>query len=143
MAIRIREMKLQDYEQALALWESSAGVGLSSTDSRHRIAAYLERNPGLSFVATDGKGVVGAVLCGHDGRRGFVHHLAVRADKRRNGIGRVLVDRCIAALERHGIDKSHLLVFRENRAAIAFWEALGWERRGDITVMSRYTQAAK
>ncbi|MFQ5903472.1 MAG: GNAT family N-acetyltransferase [Candidatus Binatia bacterium] len=77
MGIVIREMALQDYDEVLALWQTSEGVGLSDADLEEGVARFLDRNPGLSFVALDGEHLVGAVLCGHDGRRGYIHHLVV------------------------------------------------------------------
>lgn len=74
MSIVIREMTIQDYDEVLALWRTSEGVGLSDADSDEGVARFLDRNPGLSFVARDGEHLVGAVLCGHDGRRGYIHH---------------------------------------------------------------------
>ena len=120
MSIMIREMAIQDYDQVLALWRASEGAGLSDADSEESIAHYLDRNPGLSFVARDGEHLVGAVLCGHDGRRGYVHHLAVSKSHRRQGLGRALVKRCLFALRRAGIDKCHIFVFGDDADAIAF-----------------------
>lgn len=88
MGVMLREMTVQDYEEVLALWRSSEGIGLSDADSRENIARFLERNPGLSFVAYDGQELIGAVLCGYDGRRGYIHHLAVAESHRRRRLGR-------------------------------------------------------
>ena len=140
MSIAIREMTIQDYGQVLALWRTSEGVGLSDADSEESIARYLGRNPGLSFVARDGEHLVGAVLCGHDGRRGYIHHLAVSESHRRRGLGRALVERCLFALRRAGIDKCHLFVFADNQDTIAFWKSIGWTQRVELIMMSEYTQ---
>lgn len=137
--MNIREMTIQDYDAVIALWQSADGVGLSDADSREAIGRYLARNPGLSFTAWDGDLLVGAVLCGHDGRRGYVHHLAVRPSHRRHGIGKALATRCLDALAVEGIDKCHLFVFAVNANAIAFWKSVGWGQRVDLNVMSRYT----
>ena len=136
--ISIRPMTIADYEEALALWQGSEGVGLSAADSREAIAAYLQRNPDLSMVAFVGTSLVGAVLCGHDGRRGFIHHLAVAPAYRRRGIGSALVRSCLARLRALGIGKCHLFVFHANESAQAFWRAQGWHVRHDILIMSRY-----
>lgn len=137
--MHIREMTIQDYDAVIALWQSADGVGLSDADSREAIGRYLARNPGLSFTAWDGDLLVGAVLCGHDGRRGYVHHLAVRPSHRRKGIGKALATRCLDALAAEGIDKCHLFVFAVNADAIAFWKRVGWTQRVDLDLMSRYT----
>ncbi len=140
MSIVIREMVVQDYGEVLALWRVSEGVGLSDADSEESIARYLARNPGLSFVACDGEHLVGAVLCGHDGRRGYIHHLSVSKSHRRRGLGRVLVERCLSALMRAGIGKCHIFVFAANTDTIAFWKGIGWTQRVELAMMSQYTQ---
>ena len=135
----MREMTIHDYEDVLALWQASEGVGLSDADSEESIAGYLHRNPGLSFVAHDGEHLVGAVLCGHDGRRGYIHHLAVSESHRRQGLGRALAERCLSALRRDGIDKCHIFVFAANRDTSAFWKSIGWTQRVELVMMSQYT----
>jgi ribosomal protein S18 acetylase RimI-like enzyme len=133
----IRPFSMNEYEAVIALWKICEGVGLSSADEPARIEAYLARNPGMSFIARDGEKVIGAVLCGHDGRRGYIHHMAVHPDHRRQGIGQQLVDLCLAALLAAGIDKCHLFIFTSNQPGIAFWQNGGWQYRTDIAVMSR------
>ena len=130
-------MTIKDYEAVTALWRSTEGIGLSEADSRDNIRSYLERNPGLSSVARQGGEVVGALLCGHDGRRGFLHHLAVQEEHRRLGLGRMLVEMSLRHLAQAGIMKCHLFVFQENEAAKGFWQKLGWNRRLDIGIMSK------
>ena len=140
MSIVIREMTIQDYDQVLSLWRASEGVGLSDADSEEGVVHYLDCNPGLSFVARDGEHLVGAILCGHDGRRGYIQHLAVSQSHRRQGLGRALVERCLSALRRAGIDKCHIFVFADNQDTIAFWKSIGWTQRVELIVMSQYTQ---
>ena len=126
------------YDDVLVLWEQAEGVGLHDhSDSREGIQCYLMRNPGLSFVARAGGTVVGAVLAGHDGRRGYLHHLTVHPDYRRLEIGRRLVDRCLGALQEAGIPKCHLFIFNDNVNGIAFWESVGWTPRTDICIVSK------
>lgn len=114
------------------------GVGLSSADSFDNIARFLARNPGASFVAidTDTDLVVGTILCGHDGRRGLIHHLAVALRHRRRGLGRALVAQALAALRRDGIQKCHLLVFDQNAEGRLFWERIGAEERTTLRLFS-------
>ena len=97
----VREMTLQEYNEVIALWKRTEGVGIGSTDSKESVAAYLNRNPGMSFVAVSEDVIVGAVLCGHDGRRGYLHHLAVGQEYRNKGIGQSLVTACLDALAAH------------------------------------------
>ena len=132
----IRAMTAETYDDVLALWSATEGVGLSSADSREQISRYLQRNPGLSLLAWLDDALAGAVLCGHDGRRGYIHHLAVRPGYRRQGIGRLLVQQCLAGLRRQGIEKCHLFVFSQNASAIAFWAAIGFTGRTELSMMS-------
>jgi ribosomal protein S18 acetylase RimI-like enzyme len=126
-----------DYDAVLALWQASEGIGLNESDTREAIAAYLVRNPGLSFVAeTEGK-IAGAVLCGHDGRRGYLHHLAVAKSHRRRGLGCALVDKCLARLRAQGITKCNIFLFANNAAGRAFWLREGWAPREDLVVVQK------
>ena len=141
MQVIIQELELTDHEAVRELWQRSKELELADTDSREGLARFLERNPGLSFVARDGDRVVGAVLCGHDGRRGYIDQLVVHESYRRQGIGRSLVSRCIYNLMRIGIRKWHLFVFEDNPGAIAFWSKLGWSERVELVTMSRISDA--
>jgi len=142
MTIDIRVFQPDDHAQALALWEATEGVGLSSADEFHAIGRFLARNPGLSWVGTDGGVVVATILCGHDGRRGLIHHLAVASQYRRGGLGRALVSRALAGLRSDGIEKCHLLVFDANTAGRAFWKSVGGEERVTLGVFSLATAEA-
>ncbi len=136
--MEIRPFTLTDYDNAIALWQQCEGVGLSSADEKPAIEKYLARNPGMSFVAYQQNQLVGAILCGHDGRRGFIHHLAVHPKHRRKGIGQQLVTNGVSALAAAGIDKCHLFIFQQNESGKAFWNSVGWNLRTDIQIMSRY-----
>ncbi len=133
----IDALRLEDYDDAYRLWKGTKGIGLSSADSREAIGRYLARNPGMSSAARDGGRLVGAVLAGHDGRRGFLHHLAVAADRRGQGTGRALVERSLERLKAEGIAKCHIFLMKDNDEGRGFWEAVGWKPRIDIGVCSR------
>lgn len=139
MKVNIREMTIDDYDEVFALWQISEGIGLSTADERDAIAMYLHRNPGTSFVVLDEGQLVAAILCGHDGRRGYIHHLAVKKSHRQSGIGRFLVENCLRELRLLNIQKCHLFVFGENQDAIAFWERLGFTQRLELNMMSSFT----
>lgn len=130
-------MQAADIAAARRLWQAVEGVGLSAADEPAALASFLDRNPGLSFVAEADGALVGAVLCGHDGRRGYIHHLAVAPAYRRQGLGEALTDHCLHALARAGIGKCHLFVFRENAAGQTFWRITGWTERVDLALFSR------
>lgn len=123
---------------ALDLWRGTEHIGLSSADEPARLADFLHRNEGCSFVALDaGAVVVGACLCGHDGRRGYIHHLAVAESHRRAGMGAGLLERCLAALRERGIQKAHAFVYAANPYGERFWAARGWIRREELALYSK------
>jgi ribosomal protein S18 acetylase RimI-like enzyme len=133
-------MSIDDYPQVFALWSGTAGIGLSAADSRENIAKMLERNPGCSFVAErDGREIVGTLVCGHDGRRGCLYHLAVRPEYRRGGVGRALVDSCLARLKLAGIGRCHMQVYPDNAEGSAFWRRIGFYKRDDLHFYSKDT----
>jgi ribosomal protein S18 acetylase RimI-like enzyme len=135
--MKIVEMTIKDYQEVFALWQTSNGIGLhDDEDSQQGIAAYLKRNSGLSFIVRQDDKVIGAVLCGHDGRRGFMHHLAVDSDYRKKGIGKALVEHALSRLQKAGIKKCHIFVFGDNVAGQRFWNCIGWARRDDLRIMS-------
>jgi ribosomal protein S18 acetylase RimI-like enzyme len=137
ISVSIQEMTLDDYEEVYSLWKASEGLELSVVDSKESIIRFLERNPGLSFVARDENLIVGAVLCGHDGRRGYIDQLAVKKSHRLQGIGRNLVARCLYKLIHTGIRRWHLFVLEDNDEALAFWNRLGWSKRIELVTMSQ------
>ena len=135
----ILPLTLAAYPELLALWQACPGIGLSAADDKENIARFLARNPGLSFMVTADGRVAGSLLAGHDGRRGYLYHLTVHPQYRRQGLGRMLVAACLAALAQEGIQKCHLFLFDDNELARQFWQAVGWQLRGDILVASRRT----
>ncbi|MEM7717041.1 MAG: GNAT family N-acetyltransferase [Cyanobacteria bacterium P01_A01_bin.68] len=136
MAIEILELTISDYDDAITLWKGCSGVAIRDADSSENIERYLNRNQGLSFKAVKDDELVGTILCGHDGRRGYINHLAVSSNHRNQGIGRKLVETSLIELRKQGIEKCHLFVFVENIEAKKFWERLGWKVREDINMMS-------
>jgi N-acetylglutamate synthase len=137
--VAIEPFGIECYGDAIALWKRTPGMGLSSADERGPMAAFLARNPGLSFGAWAGGTLVGTVLCGTDGRRGFLYHLAVDPAFRRKGLGSALAGRALATLKASGIDKCHLFVLAGNGAGAAFWAKAGWTLREDILTFSKST----
>ena len=127
----IRTMTIDDYNEVYALWASLPGIGLHDhEDSREGMAYYLRRNPDSCFVAEEEGAIIGAVLCGNDGRRGYINHLAVAAGcrGRGRGLGRALVNACLEAMRKEGIGMCSFVVFRENESGNAFWDAIGSTR---------------
>ena len=134
----IRVMNTEDYDRVYALWMSCKNMGFNNLDdSRQGIEKYLKRNPSTCFVAEQDNAIVGVVLAGHDGRRGFIHHMAVAEDCRRQGIATDLLDQALAALKEEGINKAALLVFNRNEAGNVFWERQGFTVRDDVTYRNK------
>lgn len=132
-----RTMDIADYDAMIALWHRIEGLALSAADEREAIEAYLKRNEGFSFVCEADGALAGTMLCGHDGRRGFIYHAAVDPACRGLGIGRRLAEMSLAKLREAGIDKCHLFVLEDNDAGDRFWTAAGWQRRSGFYVYSR------
>ncbi len=133
---KLREMRIGDYEAMYDLWKRTPGVGLSEADSRPNIERFLSRNEGLNLVWEEQGAIVGTILCGHDGRRGYLYHLAVDERFRRLGIGRTLAAESLRRLRERGIGKCHLFVFADNEAGVRFWTLNGWKLRNDILICS-------
>ncbi|MFN2159028.1 MAG: GNAT family N-acetyltransferase [Anaerolineales bacterium] len=137
MEVQIKEMQIEDYDEIHALWQSINEIVLSEVDTRESIARFLERNPGFSYIAIVEDKIVGAVLCSHDGRRGYLDHLAVEETHRLQGIGKALVLRCLYNLMRVGIRRWNLYVFEGNQEAIKFWKKVGWSPKLNMVMMSQ------
>ena len=125
--VTTREFVMEDYDGAIALWRGVEGVEICEGDSREEIAEYLKRNPGLSRVAVVEGKIVGVALCGHDGRRGWIYHLAVAREYRRQQVGKLLIDACVSGLRRAGLKRAIILVAGDNTAGHEFWLRNGWE----------------
>ncbi len=126
MNYTIRPMKIGDYPRAFVLWEQTEGLSVEESDSKEGIGIYLQRNRGFCFVACDGDQIIGTILCGHEGRRGMLRHLAVGRNYRHRGIARALIKRCLSALARAGIRKCNPFVSDPNEEGKRFWEHMGW-----------------
>lgn len=135
--LRVREFVIGDFEAAFALWGGEEGIEICEGDSREEIAEYLKRNPGLSRAAeADGK-LIGVALCGHDGRRGWIYHLAVAAPHRRRKVGKLLIDACLDGLRKIGLKRAIILVAGDNPTGHRFWLNNGWEDIDGAIAMTR------
>ena len=129
----IRVMTIGDYEKVYGLWRTIRGFGIRSVDdSREGIERFLRRNPTTSITAWDGEELIGAILCGHDGRRGCLYHVCVRRDYRMRGIGKAMVVYAMNALKEEQISKVSLIAFTKNDVGNAFWNRIGWTKRLDL-----------
>lgn len=133
-----RVLEKADYQGIYDLWIHTPGMGLNTTDdSEEGIARYIDRNPNTSFVAVDQEKIVGVIIAGHDGRRGFIYHTAVLPEYRGQHIGKELVDHAMAALEKEGIHKAALVAFARNEIGNGFWEKLGFTSREDLVYRNK------
>lgn len=131
--IEIRTMTAEDYNGVKELWMTIHGFGIRSVDdSKEGVERFLRRNPTTSVVAVDGDKIVGAILCGHDGRRGCLYHVCVNENYRRHGIGKKMVVFCMEALKSEQINKVSLIAFTQNDIGNAFWNCIGWTKREDL-----------
>lgn len=129
----IRLMTIDDYEKIYELWMSCEGMGLNNLDdSKEGIERFLNRNPDTCFVAEVEDTIVGVIIVGNDGRRGYIYHTAVNPQYRQQGIAKSLVETAMAALQRIGINKAALVVFDRNESGNDFWEKMGFTVRDDL-----------
>jgi len=125
--IKTREFSINDYDAALELWQRVEGLEIAEGDERESVASFLARNPGLSRVATDGTAIIGIALCGHDGRRGYIYHLAVDPAYQARGFGKRLMNECLDGLRLAGLKRALILVADDNPRGRKFWRRCGWE----------------
>jgi len=136
--MNIRIMTINDYEQVYSLWINTPNMGLNNLDdSKEGITKYLMRNPNTCFVAEKDGEIIGVILCGHDGRRGYIHHTAVAQSQQRSGVGASLLQAAMSALECEGIKKVALVVFERNEKGNAFWEKQGFAARPDLVYRNK------
>ena len=125
--IATREFSISDYAAALELWQRVEGLEVAEGDDKGGVAQFVARNPGLSRVAIDGSTVVGVVMCGHDGRRGYIYHLAVDPIYQGRRVGKRLMNECLDGLRRAGLKRALILVANDNPRGRKFWKRCGWE----------------
>jgi ribosomal protein S18 acetylase RimI-like enzyme len=141
--IAIRVMTIDDYEQVFRLWTGTAGVGMRSLDdSEPGIRKFLERNPNTCFVAEIDGSLAGVILSGHDGRRAYIYHTAVKEAYRGRGIGKALVDAVETAMKKEGINKIALVAFRTNETGNRFWEKQDYCDRPDLVYRNKSLNTA-
>ncbi len=134
--MEFRCMQITDYDAVVRLWRGCEGLLLRDADCESGIGRYLQRNPGLSFVAEAGNEIVGTIMAGHDGKRGYIQHLAVAVPLRGQGVGSRLLDKCLDALKAQGIEKTHVHVLKNNLGGRRYWLDRGWQERADTQLFS-------
>lgn len=140
----IRNMTLEDYDGVYDLWIHTPGMGLNNLDdSKAGIERYLKRNPATCFVAEMKGNIIGVILSGHDGRRGFIHHTAITLEYRKKGIATSLLKYAMEALKQEGINKVALVAFEKNETGNSFWEKQGFTKRDDLIYRNKNIQELK
>jgi N-acetylglutamate synthase len=127
MDYKIELMTLKKYDELIAFWKSIDGVWVSDDDSYENLKVYFKRNPDTNFIAVHEGKIIGTVKCSHDGRRGYLHHVAVKEEYRKMGIAKEMVEKCIGILRKEGIKQFRLFVLDSNKHAMDFWKHLGFE----------------
>ncbi len=134
----IRNMTIDDYDVVYSLWMSCVGMGLNNLDdSKEGIEKFIHRNPDTCLVAVSDSEIIGVIMVGNDGRRGYIYHTAVNPDFRKQGIAKKLVDSAMSELSALGINKVALVVFDRNETGNAFWESQGFTVRNDLVYRNK------
>jgi N-acetylglutamate synthase len=129
MEYKVVEMTLDRYDELMSFWKNIEGIWISSDDDYDNLNRFLNRNPGLNLVVLYEGHIIGTIKCGHDGRRGYLHHLAIAKEYRGHGIGKELVTKCIKNLEKDGIRKIRVFVMDNNQNALNFWNNIGFDQQ--------------
>ena len=130
---RVRTMRIEDYPKIYHLWKEIAGFGIRSIDdSKEGIERFLRRNADTSVVAEKNGEIIGTILCGHDGRRGCFYHVCVKAEYRKQGIGKAMAVTAMKALQAEQVNKVCLIAFLDNTVGNQFWKSVGWTFRDDL-----------
>ena len=133
--MKIELFIMRYYHEIIALWKRS-GIDVSSSDTRDEIAKMLKRNPDLFLIGKVQERVIAVVIGAFDGRRGYVHHLAIDPDYQKNKYGKMMMDELIEKFHTKKVHKVHLFIEKSNKEVADFYRKLGWEVRDDLIMMS-------
>jgi len=133
--MQVENLSIKFYEEAIALWKR-AGIDVGSSDTLNEINIMINKNPDLCLIGKLDNKVIEVVMGGFDGRRGYIHHLAVDPDYQKRGYGRIMMNNLIEKFRQKGVHKVHLFIEKYNKEAVKFYLKLGWEIREDLIMMS-------
>jgi len=139
MEIQYNLMDINDYDEIIKLWSETPGIGISISDQKERLGGFLNKNKNTCFTVKINGKIAATALCGNDGRRGYLYHLAVIEEYRNKGIAKELVNKCFEGLKAEGIHLCHLFVFKTNETAVKFYKKTNWREREEIVVYSKDT----
>jgi len=133
--MKIENFSPQFYEDVVNIWKKT-GISVTSSDTKKELNVMFNRNPDLCLIARINEIIIGVVMGGFDGRRGYVHHLSIDPEYQRKGYGKLLMDELIERFQKKRVHKVHLFIEKHNKDVIAFYRKLGWEIRNDLVMMS-------
>ncbi len=133
--MEIEKFSIESYDQVLELWKK-AGINVSSSDSKEELEKMLKRNPNLFLIGRKNQKIIAVVMGAFDGRRGYVHHLAIDPDFQKKGYGRMMIEKIHNIFLQMGVHKVHLFIEINNKEVVNFYESMGWEKRDDLIIMS-------
>ncbi|MHA2288408.1 MAG: GNAT family N-acetyltransferase [Promethearchaeota archaeon] len=133
--MKVEKFNIQDYNEVLELW-IKAGIGIGSSDTKEEISVIMDQNPELFLIGKEEEKIVAVVIGAFDGRRGYVHHLAVDPKYQKEGYGKAIMNELIKRFQKKKVHKIHLFIEKQNNEVINFYSKLGWEIRDDLTMMS-------
>jgi N-acetylglutamate synthase len=134
--MKLSKLMPSDFDKALRFWSETRGIGVSAVDTRNLLSTFLKRNPGLSFKVVDNDEVVATILCAHDGKRGYLHHIAISERYAGHGLARLLTDRSLEELRRLGIAKCHLFIDSTNSEMQQYWKSNDWNEQREISIFT-------
>ncbi|MFX1600739.1 MAG: GNAT family N-acetyltransferase [Promethearchaeota archaeon] len=133
--MKIEKFSMKFYKEVIEIWRK-AGISVGSTDTEEELERMVKRNPQLFLIGKVDEKIISVVMGGFDGRRGYVHHLAVDPDFQKKGYGKALIDELIDRFRKLGIHKVHLFIEKYNKKVVQFYKNLGWDIRDDLIMMS-------
>jgi len=133
--MKIELFTMRYYNEIIDLWKRS-GIEVSSSDTRDEIARLLKRNPDLFLIGKENEKVIAVVMGAFDGRRGYVHHLAIDSAYKKKKYGKMMMDELIEKFQIKKVHKVHLFIEKYNKKIVDFYRKLGWEVRDDLIMMS-------
>jgi|SRR3989338_9620018 len=135
--MKIRPMKIDDYEEVVAVWQATGLSVDDYDDSWSRLKQLIDKNRGGCLVAVSEGQIVGAVLGTYNGQRAWVYHLAVMPEYQRLGIGKALIAKLEQWCQKVGAKKIKLAVLKANNQALGFYEKLGYVADDDAITLEK------
>jgi len=137
--MRFENFNIEMYERVYELWKI-CGITLGSSDTRDQIERVLDYSSDLFFVGIEDSEIIAVVIGAFDGRRGYVHHLAVDPKVQKKGYGRLMMQELHKKFKERKIHKVHLFIEADNEGVIEFYKKVGWHTREDFKMMSYVPQ---